>query len=187
MTDIALKADAAGYSFDISYNESGFITDEGLQTAVIISLFTDRRLPAGSVHPEGSGDPRGYWGDVGDADGYEWGSLLWTLYRQVITNEVITSCREFCYQSLEWMITDGIAESITVNAERAGTYQISIEIEIVRQSKQDAVKYSYLWDGQALAEQKTIEEPDNTALFEAINRWYYAMNFTIPGDFNNVN
>ncbi len=148
MTDIALKADAAGNIFDIDFGIYGFDSDDGLQTSIIISLFTDRRLPVGVDHPEGLNDPRGYWGDVAEADGFQWGSLLWTLYRQVITNAVVTSCREFCEQALQWMIDDGIAESITVTSERAGTYQISISIEIVKKDTRETLRYSYLWDGQ---------------------------------------
>lgn len=148
MTDIALEADAAGKIFDIDYGVFGFTGDDGLQTAVIISLFTDRRLPDGVGHPEGLNDPRGYWGDVGETDGHQWGSLLWTLYRQVITNAVIASCREFCEQALQWMIDDGIAESVNVTAERAGTYQISISIEIEKKDTRDSLRYSYLWNGQ---------------------------------------
>jgi len=148
MTDIALKAAAAGNVFDIDFGVHGFDSDDGLQTAVIISLFTDRRLPEGVEHPERLNDPRGYWGDVGEPDEFEWGSLLWTLYRQTITNAVIASCREFCERALQWLIDDGVAENVTVTAERAGTYQISISIEIVKKDTRDTLRYAYLWDGQ---------------------------------------
>lgn len=180
MTDIAILPDGFFAPFDIYVAEDGFKADDGLQTAVIISLFTDRRLPDGVAHPDGAADRKGYWGDLAESDGYQWGSLLWTLYRQVITDTVITNCRQFCEDALQWMIDDGIAESVTVTAERAGTYQINIGIIVVKRDTRDTLRYSYLWNGQA----ETTELPDpNLDVLEAyqsISNWYVCMNYTVP-------
>lgn len=181
MTDIAIIPDGYFAPFDIYVSEAGFLSDEGLQTAVTISLFTDRRLPDGTPHPDGMSDMRGYWGDVGESDGYQWGSLLWTLYRQVITNSVITSCREFCEQALQWMVDDGIAQSVTVTAERAGTYQINIGVTIVKRDTLETLRYSYVWDGQAT--QKVSVTDETLQVLEAmpaISGWYSCMNYTVP-------
>lgn len=181
MTDIAILGPSGGLSFDIFYDQNGFATDGGLKTAVTISLFTDRRLPDSVRDPEGSDDRRGYWGDLVESDGYQWGSLLWTLYRQVITAPVIASCREYCISALQWMIDDGIAETINVIAERTGVYQISIAIEIVKLDTRETLRYSYLWSGDVQYPAPIEEEiePD-PGLIAAIDRWYNVMNFTVP-------
>lgn len=183
MTDIAVLKPTSDFSFDIFFTDDGFVTDDSLQTAVTISLFTDRRLPDSVANLDGSDDRRGYWGDLVEADGYQWGSLLWTLYRQVITAPVITSCREYCEQALQWLIDDGIAEAVIVTSERAGTYQISIGIEIVKRDTRDTLRYSYLWSGET----KDIPLPDLNldvfAAFQSINNWYATMNFTVPENF----
>ena len=102
----------------------------------------------GWIHPD---DPRGWWGDIGDADGVELGSLLWTLWREKITAETLTRARAYCVDALQWMIGDGIARRVDVATERGGLYQISIAIEITKPDR-TVVKYSYLWDGQQAAQ-----------------------------------
>jgi phage gp46-like protein len=179
MTDIAILPDGYFAPFDIYISESGFEADDSLETAVIISLFTDRRLPESLALVENS-DRKGYWGDLAESDGYQWGSLLWTMYRQVITDTVITSCRQFAEESLQWMIDDRIAESVTVTAERAGTYQINIGIDIVKRDTRDTLRYSYLWDGQSKRMDRQNENIDILESLQAMNDWYACMNYTVP-------
>jgi phage gp46-like protein len=54
---------------------------DDLESAVLISLFTDRRAEASDVVPDGSNDRRGWWGDSGSL--YLIGSRLWLLRRAV--------------------------------------------------------------------------------------------------------
>lgn len=185
MTDIAILKPSSGFTFDVLFNGDGFVTDDSLQTAVTISLFTDRRLPDSVENLDRSDDRRGYWGDVAELDGYQWGSLLWTMYRQVITAPVIASCREYCEQALQWMIDDGIAESVIVTSERAGIYQISIGVEIVKRDTRDTLRYSYLWSGDVEypSFMELAEQPD-PEIIGIIERWYTATNYTIPWRFS---
>ena len=53
--------------------------ERGLRSAVLISLFTDRRAEPGDV-PEGE-DPRGWWADVLGEEGDRIGSRLWLIDR----------------------------------------------------------------------------------------------------------
>ena len=50
---------------------------DDLSTAILISAFTDRTALPDDVIPDGSNDPRGWWGDVAQA--YPIGSRLWLL------------------------------------------------------------------------------------------------------------
>lgn len=152
MTDIALDQLGVG-EFGISLNASGgdLLVDDGLETAVTLSLFTDRRLADGKTPPDGSTDPRGWWGDIGDGDGAQLGSHLWLLWREKITSTTIADAIAHCKAALQWMLDDGIARTINVTAERAGLFQISIAIEIIKPSGK-ALRYAYLWGGQAAKE-----------------------------------
>jgi phage gp46-like protein len=148
MTDIALHQIGVG-QFGVALNVAGtdLLADEGLETAIIMSLFTDSRMSGGSAPPDGSDDPRGWWGDIGEADGFQLGSLLWTLWREKVVPATVARAIEYCRAALRWMISDGIARAVNVTAERAGLYQISIGIEIVRPAG-SALRYAYLWDGE---------------------------------------
>lgn len=154
MTDISLAQIGVG-QFGIQMDVADLLADEGLETAAIISLFTDRRLADGQVPPDGASDPRGWWGDIGDTDGIKIGSLLWLLWREKVLPSTIASAIAYCRTALQWMIDDGIARSVNVTAERAGLYQISIGIEITRPSG-DVLRYAYLWDGQLAKLKKAI-------------------------------
>src|SRR5579875_2938906 len=59
---------------------------DDLITSVAISLFTDRIANADDPIPDGSTDPRGWWGDLDET--YPIGSRLWLLDRSKATPDV---------------------------------------------------------------------------------------------------
>jgi phage gp46-like protein len=152
MTDIALEQLAVG-QFGIKVSGNDLLADEGLETAVILSLFTDKRLQNGQTPSDGTNDPRGFWGDIGDADRVQIGSYLWLLWREKVLPSTVSRAIEYCKDALQWMIDDGIAKTVSVTGERAGLYQISLGIEILRPTG-EVLRYAYLWDGQIAKFQK---------------------------------
>ena len=88
--------------------------DDGIETAVILSLFTDRRAEADDL-PAGATDRRGSWGDA--LDGIERGSHLWLLEREKETPDVPVRAEAFARQALAWMVDDGILAAVAVMAE----------------------------------------------------------------------
>jgi len=146
MTDIALQQISPGV-FGLALNGNDLAADDGLETSVLISLFTDARATPEELAAIGHDDPRGWWGDIGDDDGVQMGSKLWLLWREVIVTETLSRAREYCRDALRWMIDDGIAKAVNVVTERGGLYQISIGIEIIRPDD-TVVRYTYLWNGQ---------------------------------------
>jgi phage gp46-like protein len=79
-------ADWALAGADELLNRGGLAARQALETAVILALFTDRRVPrTHPLAPLADGDPRGWWGDGvdvrADLGETELGSLLWLLER----------------------------------------------------------------------------------------------------------
>ena len=89
-----------------------------LETAVILSLFTDRRAGSSDVLPDGLGDRRGWWGDATAAK-QPMGSRLWLLSREKITPALRLRVIDYVREALAWMIEDGVADQVTVDAEYA--------------------------------------------------------------------
>lgn len=90
-----------------------------LLTAVVICLFTDRRLPDDMPAPTPDGDPRGWWGDSIKLEGepdVPMGSLLWTLERSTISDETAKLAQQYAEEALEILITQGAAAEIVVEA-----------------------------------------------------------------------
>ena len=64
MADFRLDFSGDRLSGDIVRDGSRFAEDGGLETAVLMSLFLDRRANDDDELPDGESDPRGYWGDA---------------------------------------------------------------------------------------------------------------------------
>jgi phage gp46-like protein len=132
--------------YDLAILNNDLEAEEGLKTAILISLFTDRRVTAEELPPE-ERDRRGWWADALNADDDQIGSKLWLLKREKITTQVIAKFQQYCEEALQWLVDDGIAESVDVIVERSGTYQVSIEIDLIRGHDEDGQKYAFVWDG----------------------------------------
>jgi phage gp46-like protein len=126
MTFSDIKIDFGIYG-DIVIEDGDIALDPTLKTAVIISLFSDARLPESIPF---TADRRGYWGDVMTDDGSETGSLLWTQERTRLNQKTIEDRKNFCNEALQWLVTDRIADSIEVTAERSAVNQDAIITKI---------------------------------------------------------
>ena len=101
--------------FDWAIKDHDLAPDDGLETAIILSLFTDRRAREDDPLPDGSDDRRGWWADAW-AGQDPIGSRLWLLEREKDTREVVNRARDYAEEALQWLVEDGIAERIEVMA-----------------------------------------------------------------------
>lgn len=147
MTDIALRNTAAPGDpprFDIALDGPDLATDEGLQTAVTLSLFTDRRAEADDDIPDGSNDRRGWWADAWpQVEGDQWGSRQWLLYREKDLPSVLQRAQAYAEEALAWMLEDGVARAVNVRAERVRRAMLGIHIEI---EKPDGGRFAGVWE-----------------------------------------
>lgn len=115
--DIALVWSNAAGAADAGIVANDLARDDGLQTAVLLSLFTDRAAEEGDVLPDEETDRRGWWGDeFADDAGDRIGSRLWLLARSKRTDDVLARAEEYARESLQWLIDDKVAERIEVTA-----------------------------------------------------------------------
>lgn len=136
---------------DIATTGADLQTDDGLQTAVLISLFTDRRASINEELPAGETDRRGWWGDVEPpAPGDKIGSKLWLLFREKQLQSVIARAEEYAREALQWLIDDKVAKRVDVTVEGTKFQELDIQVIIYRPSG-DAVhfRYNYAWQSQA--------------------------------------
>jgi phage gp46-like protein len=134
---------------DIRIRSADLEGDDSLYTAVVISLFTDRRARADDPLPAGAGtDRRGWWGDLlSDDELDEIGSRLWLLGREKTVPEVLARAREYCAEALQWMIDDGLVDAVQIEVERQGLDRLAIGIGIKRPDG-SAIDWTfdYLWE-----------------------------------------
>ena len=123
----------------------------GLQTAVIMSLFTDRRAKADDILPDSNNpDRRGWWGDlISDVEDDQIGSRLWLLDREKTTESVLIRAKEYAEEALQWLITDGVAVKVVAIAERQGTSgndRLALGIQIYKKDGNvEALNFSSQW------------------------------------------
>jgi phage gp46-like protein len=131
--------------------------DDGLETAVLVSLFTDRRAKVDDTLPDLNNlDRRGWWGDLGspEVEGDQIGSRLWLLGREKTQESVLVRARKYAEEALRWMTEDGVAKSIKVESERQGTPGtdwLVLKVQIYRpDGTVTAFKYEMQWEAQGL-------------------------------------
>lgn len=138
MSDFGLTWDNDLGVMDLSVEDGDIVADEGLQTAVLLSIFTDRR-----------GDPdsellttnlKGWWGDqfLADADDFH-GSRIWQDGKDSAHLD----------EALQWMIDDGVCEDFSAQISQNGT-RGDYEIIIYRpESETIDFRFDRVWDGEA--------------------------------------
>lgn len=150
MADIALVMGEFGG--DLVVSGLDLARDDGLETSVIISLFSDRRATPEQVPVElPRDDLRGFWGDVRPAvEGDQTGSLLWLLAREKQTPQTKARAEQYCREALAWMIEDKVATALDVATEYAAMGWLLIQIDIYRPDGSAVrYRYDYEWAAQA--------------------------------------
>lgn len=143
---VKLQFDTASWLGDLVRDGGQFETDDGLETAVLISLFTHRRAEPDDILPGGDQDRQGWWGDAyADVVDDKIGSRLWLLRRSKASQDVVNAAKRYAEEALAWMLDDGVASAIVVTAERILSIVLALRIEITR-NLDPASKYTALWE-----------------------------------------
>lgn len=148
MGDIALIWGTTTADFTVGSDD--VTGDDGLETAIMLSLFTDRRAEAGDVLPDGETDRRGYWGDeFGDVEGDRFGSRLWLLARAKAGQESLRDAQEYATEALQWLLDDKVTDRLEVTTEFVTREVMGIAVTLYR-PKADPVEYRfhYTWAAQ---------------------------------------
>lgn len=147
MSDLALDLDLGTLAADLVFDGFGLVTDDSLRTAVIISLFTDRRAADDDRLPDAGTDRRGWWADTfAPIEGDLIGSRLWLLSREKQLREAVARAEEYAREALEWLIEDGIAASVIVTASIPRSGWLRLDIEIDRPDSRGTTRYDFAWE-----------------------------------------
>ena len=140
MTDITTLWNAEQSIGDWAEASGDLQSGNDLETAILISLFTDRLA---REDDEYDGDNRrGWWGD--QYQDYPIGSRLWLLRRQKLTLAVANKAQDFAAEALKWLTDDGIVASITPVTQIVYPNRLNLFITYQKPG-QDAVSKRYFW------------------------------------------
>jgi phage gp46-like protein len=149
MTDIEYKLRPDGV-YDIAMDGPDLKMEAGIETASLISLFSDRRASLDDELPWDTDDLRGWWGDCASEDKNELrlGSKLWLLYRSKNIQQTIAAAADYVQEALQWLLDEGVATRIEKTVEAVTREILGIDIVIYRRDgKREASSYEYQWSG----------------------------------------
>ena len=126
---------------DCGMEAGDLVAENTLRTAVILSLFLDRRANDDDILPNGSDDRRGWWADTvapmtdygiggGSASGDRIGSRLWLLSREKQLAGVLERARHYAEEALAWLVEDGVATAVSVTASSPRSGWLALEVTI---------------------------------------------------------
>ena len=137
-------------------------TGQDLETACLVSLFTDKLASPDFVPTDGSSDRRGWWADPYlDAP---LGSNLWQLERAKKTRDTLALARRYALDALRWLVDDGVAKDVVCNTSwlgGGGSTMLGIGIAIIKpDGTLTRFTFGWAWDGlAALASPVAVPPP----------------------------
>lgn len=143
MSDLKLTWDDTAGMADLSIVADDIATDDGLETAVLLSLFV--------------GSPGGWWGDaIPSVPGDRFGSRLYELEREKDLPAVLERAPKLVEEALAWMVEDQVASSVSATAESLpygdGRSVLALTTTISRPTMAPAVyRYAYNWKSQEVS------------------------------------
>lgn len=129
--------------FDFQIGPDGdILTEDQLETAIIVSLFTDKRAT-----PEQVSKPHLRRGWVGDLETPldPWGSRLWLLEQARLDREAESIAVDAAKEALGWMVRDEIAISAGARAFRTET-KLDLRIDLTKPNSRSETTLVSLWD-----------------------------------------
>lgn len=145
MADATLTWDVANNRADLVMVGPALATGNDLQTAIIISLFTDRMAQPGDVIPDGTNDPRGWWAD----DTVPIGSRMWLLSRAKQIPDTLQRAYDYLAEALQWLIDDGVVAQFDINVSWARPSVLGAQITAYKQNGTTLMtgQYAWAWSG----------------------------------------
>jgi phage gp46-like protein len=151
MGDIRIVWDPPTGTGDLNMLASGALeTGNDLQTASLISMFTDAQADPGDI-VYGT-DPAGVWIDTYAAledpalptiAKDRMGSKIWQAFARPRTQETLNWLRDEIIRCHSWMITDGVASAVGANTFFIGPGRIGANVTITASGV--ANLFYYVW------------------------------------------
>lgn len=149
MGDLALEWGVG--AADLVLGDEDLGADDGLRTAVMLSLFTDRRAESDDPLPSDDQDVRGWWADEFlPTPSDRFGSRLWLLDRSADRVEVPRLAEEYDREALGWLLEDKVTERIDVEVESLKNGWLQHAITIWRPEGPVRFLFEHVWEAEGL-------------------------------------
>jgi phage gp46-like protein len=150
MGDIRFVFDNLTGTGDWAMDGRGLATGHEIETAIMISLFSDAQADPGDIVRDA--DPRGWWADTYSAHedpnltpiaDDRTGSKLWQVFNMPRTQQTLNWMANQILVALEWMKIDGVADAIDAAPRFTNSGGVGAIVVITR--GQSKLTYNYAW------------------------------------------
>lgn len=117
-----------------------FNNDDPIISSVLMSLFCFRRCKVEELPEITNRNQNGWWVDTPKE---KWGSKLWLLHRKSIKANLLPQIKQYCEESLKWIVDDGAANSIDVRVRQHPENFNAVQIQIQINRKQNNILLQY--------------------------------------------
>lgn len=150
--DVYIRWDNGNALGDWTLASGDVQTGQDLETACLVSLFTDVLATPDFTPTDGTTDRRGWWADPYNAAPV--GSNLWQLERAKKTRDTLGLARRHASDAMRWLVDDGVAASVVVNTAWLGagvSTLLGIAIAITKpDGSVTRFTFGWAWDGLAV-------------------------------------
>lgn len=148
MSDLAIIWNPqTGYG-DLNLVGAQLQSGQDLETAILVSIFTDRVAMTDDAIIDGTNDPRGWWGDTGRA--YPVGSRLWLLERAKQTQETAQLAKDYLLEALQWLIDDGAVGRFDITTQWIAAQPGTLGAWLIAYKPDGTtlnLQYAWTWNG----------------------------------------
>ena len=156
----------------------GLDDERDLETAVVISLFSDRLAAADDRLPDESGDRRGWWADTGAEEGLL-GSRLWLISQEKQTEETRRRAEDYAREALNWLLEDRVAQRLEVTGAWLEPGFLSLRVIVYRADGGPLERrWDFVWSpyqtpgtGRPVPRRHTVWDGGNTVWDDAQTLW----------------
>lgn len=137
--DIKLTKSSDGI-YDISFTNGDFTLDSGLETSMMITCYCQKRDD--TIEDPSS---RGGWaGNQLNENGFEQGSLVWTLFQARADEDTVLLAQNYLEEAFQWYLDQGIAKELNVEIF-LDKEKLLATITLTRNDDTQFVQYYDLW------------------------------------------
>lgn len=146
MADIKSVWNADELHADWLETGGALVSGDDYQTAVIISLFTDRQAREDDKYEDN--DRRGWWGDSESSE--QMGSRLWLLRREKLTPQVRQRAEDYASEALRWLLGDRIVKAIEPVAHIVYPNRLNLFIryQVPQSDNWETLQFYWIWESQ---------------------------------------
>ena len=143
MIDVKFDLDSYG-KFDFGINNGDLVGEDGYDTAIWVSLFTDARADSTQVPiPEYR---RGWLGNtVSVIPDRQLGGYLWLIDQRRLIQKTLNEAIDYTKKALQWMIDDNICSEVTVTSKLIPGLGIELDVNITSIQGELSTKNIKLW------------------------------------------